>query len=144
MPAEIATAVITASGAVILAGTSYWFTKKRERDAELRKERLAHYKDFTSSLSGIISGEETPEGQRTFSRACNNLNLVAPYAVLQALQEFREETRVSNPSPNRERHDLLLSKLFLEIRKDLGVSPQDSPDDFKIGLWASGQPSNGP
>jgi len=78
MSAEITTALIAASGAVVLAGASYWFTKKREREAELRKEKLEHYKDFVASLSGIVSGESTPEGQRAFSRACNKLNLVAP------------------------------------------------------------------
>jgi len=46
MAAEIVTALIAASGAVVLAGASYWFTKKREREGELRKEKLDHYKDF--------------------------------------------------------------------------------------------------
>lgn len=78
MPGEVATALIAVSGAIILAGASYWLTKKRERDAELRREKLEHYKDFVASLSGIISGEATPESQRAFSRACNKLNLVAP------------------------------------------------------------------
>ncbi|HMM78944.1 MAG TPA: hypothetical protein PKC65_02865 [Pyrinomonadaceae bacterium] len=144
MPAEIATALIAASGAVVLAGASYWFTKQRERDAELRKEKLEHYKDFVASLSGTIAWEDTPEGHRAYTRACNNLNLIAPIPVLQALQAFRDETRISNPSPCRERHDQLLSKLFLEIRKDLGVIPRDSVETFKICLWASGHPTNGP
>lgn len=145
MQADIATALIAASGAIALAGASYWFTKQRERDAELRREKLAHYKDFVTSLSGTISGESTPDGHRAFSRACNNLNLIAPFAVLQALQEFREETRISNPNPpSRDRHDELLSRLFFEMRKDLGISPSDNSDTFKIGLWASGQPTNGP
>jgi hypothetical protein len=63
MAAEIVTALIAASGAIVLAGATYWFTKKREREAELRKEKLEHYKDFVASLSGIISGETTNEGQ---------------------------------------------------------------------------------
>jgi hypothetical protein len=134
MSADIATALVAASGAIVLAGASYWFTKQRERDAELRREKLEHYKDFVASLSGIIAGESTPEGQRAFSRAPNNLNLIAPFAVLQALQEFREETRMSNPNPNRERHDILLSKLLFEIRRDLRISPKDSIDHFKIGF----------
>lgn len=37
MAAEIVTALITASGAIVLAGATHWFTKKREREAELRK-----------------------------------------------------------------------------------------------------------
>lgn len=138
MPAEIFTALIAASGAVVLAGASYWFTKKRERDAELRKEKLEHYKDFVASLSGIISGESTREGQVAFSRACNKLNLVAPQAVLEALQVFQSEIKVTNHERNDERHNELMSKLFYEIRKDLEISPRDEETTFKVGLWASG------
>ncbi len=144
MVTEIVTALIAASGAVILAGTTYWFTKKRERDAELRKEKLEHYKDFVASLSGIISGEATPEGQRTFSSACNRLNLIAPQSVVKALQDFQQEIKVSNPSPTKERHDQLMSKLFIEMRKDLQVTPIDKDVSFVFGLWAAGVTSSEP
>lgn len=137
MPANFVTALVTVGGAAVLAVITYGLTKKREREADLRKERLAHYKDFVASLSGIIAGEETPDGQRAFARACNNLNLIAPQPVIQALQAFQHETRTSNPNPSHERHDLLLSQLLYEMRKDLGVWPKDS-NDFQVGLWASG------
>lgn len=141
MPADVVTAVIAASGAIILAGAGYWFTKKGEREAELRREKLEHYKDFVSSLSGIISGEATPDGQRAFSRACNKLNLIAPQSVLEALQVFQQEIKVSNGERSNEQHDKLMSALFREIRKDLGVLPADDAATFKVGLWAAGVPS---
>jgi hypothetical protein len=137
MSADIATALITVGGATVLAVITYALTKKREREAALRAERLVHYKDLVTSLSGIIASEGTPDGHRAFAKACNNMNLVAPQAVLQALQVFQEEIRVSNPNPSRERHDQLLSRLLYEIRLDLKIWPKDSRD-FKIGLWASG------
>ncbi|MGE5493549.1 MAG: hypothetical protein ACM31P_20005 [Actinomycetota bacterium] len=143
MGAEIVTAVIGASGAVVLAGATYWFTKKREREAELRKEKLEHYKEFVASQSGIVGGDATPEGQKAFARACNNLNLIAPQSVLKALQAFQDEIGVSNPNPSRQRHDDLLSRLFYEIRKDLGISPGDDEASFKVGLWASGASPGG-
>jgi hypothetical protein len=143
MPADIATALIAAGSATILAVVTYGLTKKREREADLRKERLAHYKDLVASFSGIITSEDTPDGQRAFAKACNNLNLVAPQPVIQALQAFQDEIRVSNSSHSRERHDQLLSRLLYEIRKDLGVWPKDSAD-FKVGIWASGVRTNGP
>ena len=89
MSAEIVTSLITVAGAAILAVVTYALTKKREREAVLRAERLAHYKDFVASLSGIITSEDTPDGQRAFAKACNNLNLVAPQPVIQALQAFQ-------------------------------------------------------
>ncbi|MCW5649787.1 MAG: hypothetical protein KIS62_08585 [Ramlibacter sp.] len=140
MAAEIVTAFVASSGAIVLAGATYWFTKKREREAELRKEKLEHYKDFVASLSGIVSGEGTPENQRAFARACNKLNLVAPQAVVKALQDFQQEIKVSNLQRSDERHDRLMSKVFQEIRKDLQVTPQDKDPSFIFGLWASGAP----
>jgi hypothetical protein len=137
---EMITTLITASGALVLAGASYWFTKQRERDAELRREKLEHYKDFDASLSGIISGEGTDEGQRAFARACNKLNLVAPQRVIEAIQVFQQATKVGNIQAERERHDQVMSKLFYEIRKDLKVTPRDKAATFRVGLWASGVP----
>lgn len=140
MSNEIITSIVAASGAIVLAGATYWFTKKREREAELRKEKLDHYKDFVASLSGIVSGESTPEGQRTFARACNKLNLIAPQSVVKALQDFQKEIKVSNAEKSDQRHDELMSKLFYEMRKDLQVTPKDKDMSFIFGLWASGAP----
>ncbi len=144
METELLAAIVTASGAVLVAGASYWFTKKHEREAELRKEKLAHYKDFVACLSGVVSGEFTAEGQRAFALACNKLNLVAPQPVIRALQKFQEEIKVSNNTKSQEAHDLLMSELFFEMRKDLGVKPEDERASFTVGLWASGQPPRKP
>ena len=117
---------------------SYWFTKKREREAEWRKEKLGYYKAFIESISGTLEGESTPEGHRAFSKATNNLLLFAPQSVIEALNEFRTEIRVSNPHRSPEKYDLLLARLLLEMRRDIGVSPSDNPDTFRPILWASG------
>jgi hypothetical protein len=124
--------------ACVTAGATYWFAKKRELEAELRKEKLEHYKDFVASLSGVIQGESTPEGQRAFARACNKLNLVAPQSVVRALQDFQQEIKITNTGLSREKHDLLMSRLFYEMRKDLQVMPKDKDPTFMFGLWASG------
>lgn len=138
--AGVVSALLATAGAIVLAGVSYWFTKQREREAELRKEKLEHYKDLAVSMSGIVSGEGTPEKQRAWALACNRLNLVAPQSVLQALQAFQKETKGDNPNLSRERHDELMSKLYYEMRRDLGIKPADDKASFKVGLWASGMP----
>ena len=138
MSAEVITALIAALGGVSIAGASYWFTKQREREAELRREKLNHYKEFTDSLSSIISGESTDDSQRAFAHACNKLNLIAPQPVLEALRAFQQEIKIGNPERSLERHDKLMSKLSYEIRCDLNVLPRDDATCFKIGLWASG------
>lgn len=142
--AGIATTLTAALGGILIACitacVTYWFTKAREREAELRKEKLEHYKALVSSLSGIISGEGTPEGQRTFSRACNNLNLVAPQSLVRALQDFQQEA--SNKNKTREKHDQLLSRLLHEMRKDLQLAPKDENVTFVYTLWAAGVSSH--
>lgn len=132
------TEFISIVGALLLAAATYWLTKKREVEAEWRKEKLGHYKAFVDSLSKILDGESTPEGQVAFAKACNDLLLFAPQFVIEALAEFQNETRTSNPNKSQEKHDEVLSKLFLAMRKDVGVIPKDKQGTFKIRLWASG------
>jgi hypothetical protein len=137
MTTEIFTAIIAVAGSVVLAGSSYWFTKKREREAEIRKEKLEHYKEFVVCLSGVVSGESTPDAQRAFALVCNRLNLVAPQAVISALQEYQDEIKISNSEKSQEVHNKLMSKLFYAMRRDLQVTPPDNYD-FHVALWASG------
>jgi membrane protein YqaA with SNARE-associated domain len=96
METAIATALIAFLGSLMGAVLTYWFTKQREREAEWRKEKLAHYKAFIESVSGTIEGDSSPEGQKSFAKATNNLLLFAPQSVIAALNEFRHEIRVSN------------------------------------------------
>lgn len=142
MTAEVTTALIAMFSGIAVAGASYWFTKKREREAQWRKEKLDHYKEFVASLSGVISGETSAEGQRIFARACNKLMLVAPQSVIEALKAFQQEIKISNPNKNQGRHDQLISQVFFEIRRDLQISPSDNLDSFRVGLWSSGTKPN--
>lgn len=138
MSSELITDLVTFAGGLVAAAASYYFTKRQERETDWRREKLVYYKAFTTSLSGVVEGDATPEGQRVFALACNNLLLYAPQPVIVALRSYQDEIRVSNPCPDRQRHDRLLSQLFLEIRKDVGVSPRDSASIFQASLWASG------
>jgi hypothetical protein len=134
---DIATALIAAAGGLIVAGASYWFTKKRERDAELRKEKLNHYKELVASMGRIIANESTSDDQREFARASNNLSLVASQSVLAAFREFRLAIGANSVPQTQDRHDTLLTQLLREIRKDLAVTPRDD-SRLQIALWSSG------
>lgn len=87
--ATIVVAGISLLGTVSVAGIAYWTTKRREREAGWRKEKLAHFGALVGSMSGIVGGDATPDGQRKFARASNNLLLFAPQAVIEALDAFR-------------------------------------------------------
>jgi len=142
MEPAIATALIAFLGSLLVAVLTYWFTKQRERDSEWRKEKLTHYKAFIESFSGIIEGDSSPDGHKSFAKATNNLLLFAPQSVIAALNEFRHEIRASNMNRTQQEHDRLLAALLLTIRRDIGVSPADEPSTFKPILWASGADRN--
>lgn len=136
--------LIAAVVAIVVAVLTYRAAKEREREAEWRKEKLGYYKAFTESLSGTVGDDSTPEGQRAFAQATNNLLLLAPQAVVEAVSAFRDEIRVSNLRARREAHDQLLAEMFLAIRRDVGIVPADHANTFRPGLWASGSPKRGP
>lgn len=139
METAIATALIALLGSIMLAVMTYWSTKSREREAEWRKEKLLYYKVFIESLSGIVEGDASPDGHKSFAKATNNLLLFAPQAVIAALNDFRHEISFSNSNRLQEEHDRLLASLLHAIRRDIGVSPEDESSTFKPILWASGQ-----
>lgn len=139
MESAIAVALIGVLGSFVIAAVTYWSTKQREREAEWRKERLSYYKAFVESMSGVVDGDASPEGHRTFARATNNLLLFAPQSVVEAVQAYRGEISLSNlPNRTQQAHDALLAAMLLAIRKDIGMSPEDRPSQFKPILWSSG------
>ena len=120
---------------VIIAAFTYFLTKRREREAEWRKEKLKYYQAFTDSLSTITEDISNIKNKSAFCRASNNLMLFAPQEVLTALYEYQETSRAGYVGTQNE-HDQKLKALMLAIRKDIGVSPSDRADDFSVRLWA--------
>ncbi len=134
MTAEILTATISTAGTLTVAVAGYYFTKKREREAEWRKEKLGYYKAFVSSLSNSLRSQESMEGRAECSRASNDLLLFAPQRVIDALRVLNEWI-ASDRNRSQDKHDELLSRLIFEIRADLGLKPADDPDTFRVTLW---------
>ena len=138
MSATLTTSLFGLIGSSLIAALTYWLTKRREREAEWRKDKLAYYKAFIESMSGIVEGDDMPEGHRLYAKATNNLLLFAPQSVIEAVNAFRAENAMSNVNRTQEKHDKLLAELLLSIRQDIGVHPSDNPSTFKPILWASG------
>jgi hypothetical protein len=132
------TPAITALFGIVGAGAAYLFTKSREREAEWRKDKREYYKAFVASLSETLENETTPEGPVAFRRATNDLNLIAPQRVVDALITYRHEISISNPHRDAERENRLLSRLLFEMRRDLAMSPKDDEATFRVVLWAAG------
>jgi len=142
METPVAVALLGLAGSLLVAAVTYWFSRQRDLDAERRKEKLAYYKAFVESLSGIVDGDSTSEGQLLFARTTNNLLLFAPQRVLDAVNAFRSEISMSNAkNRTQEKHDALFAAMLLAIREDIGVLPADDAAVFKPIMWAAGAKS---
>lgn len=136
MDNQLIISLITVSGSILAAALSYSFTKKRERDAEWRKQKLEHYRSLMVAMSGVVKEHQTKDSLREYAEISNVIGLVASQDVVQRLQEYRHATRSSNPNLSNEEHDRALTALVFAIRRDLGIRPKDNPATFKYILWA--------
>jgi hypothetical protein len=133
MNATILVAVISGAAALAVAALSYAFNKRREREADWRKLKLDHYKEYVTALSGVVGERSTAQSQARYSDAVNLMTLVAPPVVLEALYEFQDEIRVSNPNKSQKRHDETLAALLREIRRDVHpIPPHDDDLVFRL------------
>jgi len=86
----------------------------------------------------MAEGDATSEDKMRFNVASNSLHLIASNNAIDALDAFRREISASNQNRSQEAHDRLLSRLYWEIRRDLGDVPTEDPDSFKVKLYTSG------
>lgn len=133
MNSTILVAVISGAAALAVAALSYAFNKQRDREAEWRKLKLDHYKEYVAALSGVVGQRSTAQSQARYSDAVNSMVLIAPPAVLRALYEFQDEIRVSNQNKSPQRHDETLAALLREIRRDVHPrTPRDQGIVFRL------------
>ncbi len=144
MDNAIAVAFISASAAIVVPAITLALTKRKEREAEWREQKLEHYREFLTALSAITGTDSTTAGQRRFAQACNTLHLVASLDVINALHALQDEIRITNTSRSQERHDRLLSRLIWSIRADLGIPSPNDWQSLPVKLWTSGIPLDDP
>lgn len=113
------TAGLSTSAAVITAIITYVLTKRRERESDWRKLRLDLYREFVLAISGVVKERATEERHQRYADAVNSMSLVAPMAVLTALDNFQREISYINKNRSDERHDHLFSDLIKAMRKDI-------------------------
>jgi hypothetical protein len=138
MDTSVIVAVISTAAGVTVASLSYYFSKKKEREADWRKYKYEQYKEFMVSISGIVAGDSTPDGNRAFARSCNTLHLIGSKGVLVALHAYQDEVASSNPSHSAAKESELLSKLVWEVRKDIEIPGTPQSSEFAVQLWCSG------
>lgn len=70
--------------ALVTVVLTHYFGRKRDREADWRKMKLEHYKEYVAALSGTVHHPMDSTVQRRHSDAVNSLTLVAPTKVLTA------------------------------------------------------------
>jgi hypothetical protein len=138
---SVLVAIISSGAALAVAAMTYAFNKKREREAEWRKVKLDHYREYMAALSAVVGRRSNDMAQTRYSDAVNTMALVAPPDVLRALYAFQEEIRMSNANHSQANHDLRLGDLLRTIRQDVHPKP---PDDTGINfMLMDAPPSSG-
>lgn len=132
----IIVAIITVVGTIVAAAVTVYLTKSKEREAEWRSHKLAHYKRFMTALSAIVGSTPTPKERIEFANTANDIFLVGSPAVLVALRDYLNETSDSNSGKVVDRHDELLTVLMFAIREDLGRKPNRPNEPFEFRLWS--------
>ena len=135
MDAGIITTAIGVVGGLFTVAATFWLTKKQERDAAWQKEKLGYYKAFIESLSDVLESTATPERFIIFDKNINNLLLFAPQSVLKAIKSFREFVHTNDSRLKKKEHDRLLAQFLIEMRRDIGVYPNDDPASFDVELY---------
>jgi hypothetical protein len=141
MEGSVLVAVITSGAALAVAAMTYAFNKQRDREAEWRKVKLEHYREYMAALSAVVGRRSTDAAQTRYSDAVNTMALVAPPDVLLALYAFQEEIRMSNANHSQVNHDKRLSDLLREIRRD--VHPRHPDDEGVNFMLMDAPPSSG-
>jgi hypothetical protein len=136
MDTTIIIAVISALTAIVVAAITYYTTKEREREAEWRKEKLTHYKEYFAALAGTVGGHATDEARKRYAIAFNTVGLFASQEVIERLHDYQEITRLPTGQVPLEEHDKRLTRLVLAIRRDLRLKPGDDSETFSFHMIA--------
>jgi hypothetical protein len=145
MKATIILAATSALTAILVAAITYYTTKQREREAEWRKEKLAHYKQYFAALAETVGINVSEDARKRYAVAFNTVGLFASQDVIECLHAYQEITRLPFEEVPVTEHDRRLKQLVLAIRRDLGLKPTDDTSTFSFHLIAasvSGQPHN--
>lgn len=144
-------------GAIAVAACTYWFTKQREREAEIRKEKMEHYKELIHSLNAFLyslspapsdsdifvgleqfegwkeplkSPANTDQAKAAFTTAANKTLIIASNDVVVALIKLLEILK--DRSTTVDERWKAVHHMIEKIRADLGVSNVPIPISIKL------------
>ncbi|MCE5322990.1 hypothetical protein LLG46_06710 [bacterium] len=120
---------------------TYYFTRKKEIEADWRKRKLEHYNELLSAISDVAIDNNSRDAHLRMAQAFNTVGLAAPQYVIDAFLAFWDGISNSKGHILKEEHDLLLSQFIRAIRRDIGILPIDEPKTFAFRLLGGPPPS---
>jgi len=94
MGMNVVIVAISSVTAIVVAALTYYTTKQREREAEWRREKLAHYTDYFAPLAETIGNNVSDEARTRYCIAFNTVGLFASQEVIKCLHAYQEVTRL--------------------------------------------------
>ena len=137
MDSSVQVAVIGGAVSVIIAMFSFTFTNWQKRRDEVHERKFAYYKEFMEALSGLAINPKDETVAKRFANACNTIVLIAPQSVITVLTAFQNELKQSTQDFSKERQNILVNSLLLELRYSLGIRG-DNPKQFSFSFLSVG------
>lgn len=130
MDTAVIVAIIGAAASLFTSALIFFLTKKKEREADWRRLKLARYDALLASINDLA---DNPRNGVSFAKAANDVNLVASAEVLTALQSFIDY--LAAPHYSTTVQNQYFTALIYAIRKDLCITPVRGPDDLILKLY---------
>ena len=121
--------VVALGTVTVTQALTYFFSKKRDHEADWRKKKLEHYIEFIAAFSRAAREGSDLTAQLRYLDAENSLALVAPPSVLIALRVFQDGRNSEDFKHDPRKSEPVLSELIRAMRNDCHPKPpNDSPD----------------
>ena len=143
MNGGLVASVYTLAVSAIVAAVSYWFTKAKDHDEDLRKLRFDFYREFVVAFAQMPDEHATEADRIRFNTATNAMYLVGTPEVLKALSDFRKAIGYKNELVGEQKQKQFIEtyrKLLWVIRKDLKMPTAEDLTAFSAEYWAASPP----
>lgn len=134
MDKVVVVAIVSAAGSVVVAALTFWLNTIQKRRDDLRQRKVERYQELLEAISDLAVHGTDDKTNARYATAVNTIGLTAPQFVIEALLAFQDEISVANKNQSKERHDALLSRLVLEMRRSLEFPLDDNPATFRFKL----------
>ena len=106
--------------AIISAGLTYLFAKKKQIMADETRLKEKYYLSYIEAVSSSVISDHSEKSRNQLADAQNQLLLVGSAEVVAKLMIFHEYVKASNHNKfNVDMHDELLTDLLKSMRDDL-------------------------